>query len=255
LKVIASVHELAVEETLLIMSEKKDLDGQPSGEMPKEPISELASPGKPAINFSWITSGGVANVVTAVVAVSSAILSVYTFITTSRPPDISLIVPPVVRMTQGPESAWLYVQPGAVSERQSDRIEVITSLKLCVAPLNGGADPVKFFWTEQGKWQYDPDNETMRTNYVFVSDPAPIVVSPSRTQLPLGLFQAPTGWMWEPGTYRVAIVAYRAVADEPVQSTFKVDLPASIVEQANNKKGLVWFAVPTTPLPEEQVQC
>src|SRR5688572_7546162 len=78
----------------------------------------------------WLLAG-----IPAVIAVLSFALSAYIWYDQNQPPEVELTLPDRVRVTQGNESAWLYIQPRFVSTASSDRIDVITSLEVEVTPL------------------------------------------------------------------------------------------------------------------------
>ncbi len=160
------------------------------------------------------------------ISLISLILSVYTFVESRREPVVWLSAPDVVRVATG-EDAWFYVQPRLVSAAQNDRVAVIRGLRLEVLPPDGGA-PVTFAWGEQGTWQYDSQSRNL--TWIYQADPAPLVVGPSSPQLPICLFEGPSGWQWQAGSYQVTIVAAREQDADALQSTFTMSLPAETVD-------------------------
>lgn len=104
---------------------------------------------------------------------------------------------------------------------------VITSLRLDVTAPNGG-EAVSFGWDEQGTWQYDTVNREL--TWIYLADPAPLVVSPSSPRLPICLFEGPPGWQWQAGTYQVRILAGREQENNALQSDFTLTLPQASVD-------------------------
>ena len=84
-----------------------------------------------------------------VVSLVSLGLSGFAVFVDNRDPEVLLTAPAWVRVAQGPNDAWLYVQPRFVSTGRNDRVEVITDITLRVEPLNGG-QASDFVWDEQG---------------------------------------------------------------------------------------------------------
>lgn len=105
-------------------------------------------------------------------------------------------------------------------------------------------EPVSFTWDEQGFWQYDPVNHGL--DWIYLADPAPLVVSPNSPQLPICLFIGPPAWSWQAGAYQVRITAGRDQDAGALQSAFTLTLPAKGVEQLNAQPGL-WIEAHTSP--------
>ena len=139
------------------------------------------------------------------------------------------------------ERAWFYVQPRLVSAARNDRVAVISGLKLEVAGPNGG-EPAAFAWDEQGIWQYDPAGQAL--TWIYLADPAPLVVGPSSPQLPICLFTGPPGWRWQAGTYWVTILAAQEPGADPLRADFVVTLPTESIEMINSQP-LTWVEVRT----------
>jgi hypothetical protein len=140
-------------------------------------------------------------------------------------PEVMLIMPDQVRIAQGRDSgsAYVYLQPSFVNTGGNNRVEVIRDMKLDVAgPLAG-----EFRWTQQLRLVGDADSEGL--SYEYAGDAAPIVVSPSAASSALGLFDAPPGWHFTPGTYTFTLEAERVVVGAPMQATFSVTLSAEDV--------------------------
>jgi hypothetical protein len=174
------------------------------------------------------------------IALVSLVLSVYGLIEANREPVIWLSAPDVVRVAAG-ERAWFYVQPRLVSAARNDRVAVVSDLVLHVSGPEGG-EPVRFTWDEQGTWQYDPAMQAL--TWIYLADPAPLVVGPSSPQLPICLFTGPSGWRWQEGTYWVTILAARGPDASPLQAEFTMVLPAESADLINAQP-LTWVEVRT----------
>jgi hypothetical protein len=161
------------------------------------------------------------------ISLLSLVLSVYGVILSREAPDIVMTMPDRVRVVQGSNAAWLYLQPRFVNTGGNQRIEVIGQLAVQVASTAGGT-PVPFGWDEQGTWLYDTQNYVL--TWQFVADPAPLVVGPGDPQFPTGLFIAPAGWLWQPGTYRVTAIAERTVNRQPIQESLEFALTQDQVD-------------------------
>lgn len=183
----------------------------------------------------WLTAGA-----PVAIALVSLALSVYSIIEANREPAIWLSAPDVVRVAAG-ERAWFYVQPRLVSAARNDRVAVISGLQLEVSGPND-AEPATFTWDEQGTWQYDPAGQAL--TWIYLADPAPLVVGPSSPQLPICLFTGPPGWRWQAGTYWVSILAAQGPGAAPLQTDFTMTLSAESAERINAQPG-TWVGVRT----------
>lgn len=177
------------------------------------------------------------------VALVSLILSLYTLFEARQAPTVVLTMPAVVRLSQGPDAAWLYLQPLFVNTGSNNRVEVIADLKVMAQHDDGEA--VAFRLDELGTWEYD--QETGFLNWAFASDPAPLVVGPTAPQYPIGLFIAPPGWHWQAGDYQLTVTASRAVGGTPLQGRVKLTLTEDHVAYLNANRG-GFLQMPTAPM-------
>lgn len=180
-----------------------------------------------AARFVWLT------ILPVGVALLSLGLSVYGLIVAREAPDIIMTMPGRVRLAQGEDTAWLYLQPRFVNTGDNQRNEVISNLVVEVQPATGGT-PVAFGWDEQGTWLYNA--QTNGLNWQYLADPAPLVVGPSDPQFPIGLFIATAGWVWQPGSYRVTVVAERTVRDEPLRASVELTLTTTDVDVVSDER-------------------
>jgi hypothetical protein len=183
----------------------------------------------------WLLAG-----IPAAIAVLSFALSAYIWYDSNQPPEVELTLPDRARVTQGDESAWLYLQPRFISTASNDRIDVITNLVVDVTPLEEGS-PTAFDWDEQGTWVFDHDSRSL--TWDWVADPGPLVVSPAAPQMPTGLFMAPSGWLWQPGEYEITVTAETTVSDEVLSESSTLVLSEDTVAQLNDSPGSLFLAI------------
>ncbi len=175
----------------------------------------------------------------------SLILSISGIIIASREPHVLVILPDQIRVAQGESVgfAYTYLQPAFVSTGQNDRVEVIKTMVLRVAPVQGG-QPAVFRWDEQAQLVYD--QATKQLNYVYVADAVPLLVGPKSAHVPFSVFNGPAGWYFQPGTYRATLVASRVVASSPLEASFTFTLSADNVDFLNRSRGKSFLALPIT---------
>jgi len=180
-----------------------------------------------------------------VASLLSLILSVSGIIIATREPHVLVILPDQIRVAQGENVgfAYVYLQPAFVSTGQNDRVEVIKSMVLRVAPGAGG-QPAEFRWDEQAQLIYD--QATKQLNYAYVADAVPLLVSPKSAHVPFSVFNGPPGWYFQPGTYRATLVAFRVVASSSLEASFKFTLSADNVDFLNRSRGKSFLAFPIT---------
>jgi hypothetical protein len=173
----------------------------------------------------------------------SLVLSIGSIIIATRDPSVVLILPEQIRLAQGGEAgnAIAYLQPTLVSTGNNDRVEVVRDLRLVVTPPDGG-DPRAFAWDESGRLLFDAD--TQRLSYEYVSDAAPLLVTPREAQNPLALFLGPEGWLFEAGAYELRLVADRIVASGSLEATFELELTADQVDRLNGSDGNEFLTIP-----------
>lgn len=200
---------------------------------------QIPSRHSPSTGALWLTAG-------APVAISllSLVLSVYTIVQANRDPEIWLSAPDVVRLAAG-DRAWFYVQPRFVSAAGNDRVAVVSGLRLEVRTPDGAE--IEFWWDEQGSWRYEPPFSGL--TWIYIADPAPLVVGPSSPQLPTCLFVGPAGWRWQPGTYRVAIVAGRGDDPDALRTEFSMTFPESDLNPVYDPENPQWVEARTVHSP------
>ncbi len=163
-------------------------------------------------------------------ALLSLSLSVVAIYTATQQPSVSLLMPSQVRVAQGRSSgaAYLYLQPAFVNTAQNNRVEVIRSMTLHVAPSGSTVAAADFAWTQQLRLSTDPESGAL--TYQYVGDAVPLVVSPSNAASPLGLFEAPHGWFFSAGTYQFTLTADRVVTGSPLTARFELTLSQADID-------------------------
>jgi hypothetical protein len=146
-------------------------------------------------------------------------------------------------VTQGEDEAWLYFQPRFVSASANDRIDVITTLGVEIAPADG--EPAAFGWDEQGTWAFDHDTRSL--TWDWVADPGPLVVSPANPQMPTGLFFAPSGWLWAAGDYTITVTATAEASDDTLTATGIFTITEEELQQLESGRGSIFLSLPLAP--------
>jgi hypothetical protein len=164
----------------------------------------------------------------------SLVLSLYSVASDREPPDVVMTMPDRVRIAQGADAAWLYLQPRFVNTGGNNRNEIISRLSIEIFLLPEGI-PATMVWDEQGTWHYDAANSGI--TWQFVADPGPIVVGPNAPQFPIGLFIAPPGWLWQPGTYHVTVIADRTIDHTPLRSSLDLTLTTTDIDVVSDPSG------------------
>jgi hypothetical protein len=168
-------------------------------------------------------------------------ISMYTFFVATGQPEVMVVMPRQVRVAQGGQAgAYVYLQPGLIHTGENDRVEVILNLKLRIQPVQG-VPPAEFAWDEQGNWTYTPN--TQELTWTFVADAAPLLVSPKSAQLPTLLFIGPQDWAFQPGSYRLTLIAERAVNRRPLERSITITLTPEQIDSLNAAAGQRFITV------------
>ena len=183
----------------------------------------------------WLIAG-----IPVTIAVLSFLLSFYTWYENSRPPEIELALPDRVRVTQGEDRAWLYIQPRYVSTSQNDRIDVITSIEIEVKQ-EGESPSIPFDWDEQGAWNFD--HATRSLTWDWVADPGPLVVSPADPQMPSGFFLSRVGWFWTAGDYEITVSSSTSAGDETLAASGTMTITEDQIVQLESGRGSLFLTI------------
>jgi hypothetical protein len=167
----------------------------------------------------------------------SLIIAVVSIIVATYDPGVVVILPSRVVMDDadlGADTPFhpdnVYLQPNFVGTGNNNRIEVMSSLKLTIAP-EGGGSPTEAAWIEQGTWDFvdgviDSAGSTVSTrSFVYAADAAPLLISPNNAQQPLCVFALPPGFEFRPNVrYVFTLTAERVVAGKPLTAVGHVIL-------------------------------
>ncbi len=168
------------------------------------------------------------------ISIAALVVAILGYLSVTEEPEVHMILPPVVRMSQGGAAPILYVQPRFVSTGRNSRIDVITDVSVRADPMNGGVG-ADFTWQEEGAWTFDPTAKEL--TYIYLADAGPLMVSPSNPQYPVGLFVGPADWKFQAGDYRITINATRAVGSDPLTGAFTVTFTADGISTINDSQG------------------
>jgi hypothetical protein len=177
------------------------------------------------------------------ISLVSLLLSLYTIVDANRDPSVSLTLPDIVRVAQGQQDAWIYLQPRFVGTGRNQRVAVISDVRLRVEPEQG--EPMAFTWDEQGTWQFSTEDKSL--TWIYLADPAPLVVSQSTPQLPINLYVGPEGWEWAPGTYLLVVEADQSTTDEVLRAAVRITLYPGGIERIQADRGANLIDVVTEP--------
>lgn len=161
-------------------------------------------------------------------ATVALVLSVSNCVVSLRQPEVTLIPSELIRVAQGHDNgpqgaAYVYYQATFLSTGVNDHVEGISDMHIDVVPVDiPGVQPTTFTWTEVLRFVADPTTGGLQ--YQYVADAAPLLISKSSGASPTALFEAPPGWFFAAGTYRMTLVATRVVVSEPLRTSFDVTL-------------------------------
>jgi hypothetical protein len=222
--------------------EQSSLDNVPSSQGSSVPNRHSTTASKRAIHIpEWMP-----NAVAMVTAIASLLLSLYTLVITTSQPNLLLIMPKQVRITQGGNSGpLLYLQPTFISSGLSEQAEVITDIRVRVGAMESGSEEIAFVWDEQGEWMVDPNS--MLFNWVFTGDAGPFLVSARNAEAFTGLFIGPREWIFEPGRYRITLTADRITNAQPLVADVEVVLAAEELQYINQSQGAQFLIFPVEP--------
>ena len=216
-----------------------------------ESVESQVGPAQESTPYSRVPRGSRINVierlatwVSIVTALVSLAISLYTLVVTSNAPEVALILPNQVRITQGGTSGpLLYIQPMFISTGPSDRVEVVTAIRVQVAPVDHPNESADFVWDEQGTWVVDAD--TQNFSWAFTGDSGPFLVGPKNAQFFTGLFIGPQEWLFAPGTYRITMMADRITNAQPLAASLDIVLSTEELEYLHQSGGRRFLTFPT----------
>ena len=150
-------------------------DDRPETAQQHSPTSPGSSAGR---RFEILT-----NWITALAAVAALVLSVVTYMQVNQLPALDLVVPKVMRVSQGQGQIEVYVQPTFTLTNKSEAPAVITDVRVRLKPPAGaGGTAPNLVWWEIS--EFDPSDKDPLVPAVnrFKSDPTPITVTRDRPE-------------------------------------------------------------------------
>lgn len=149
------------------------------------------------------------------IAVTSFIVSMYTFFITQREPVVDVVLPQMIRISvngSGPAPFSIaFFRPTFVHAGPSQQVEVVETMRLILTPPSGAAGHT-VEWRETGAFTQDPTSPAI--NYQWLADPAPLLLSRETAQSPIAVFYGDPSLVWEPGEWRAEFHGTR-MAGEP----------------------------------------
>jgi hypothetical protein len=181
------------------------------------------------------------------IALVSFALSIYTFVMTSRPPSLEIILPQQIRIAQGEQIgyAYAYFAPTLANVGASEQIEVVPAMRIELTPPQGAQDGVALEWRQTGSLDYDPASQ--QANFNYVGDAAPLLLTRQSAASPLGVFFGPPGFYLTSGTWRGELVIERTSHAQPLRVPFAFTLSEEEVAALNEGQGDSYVAFPVVP--------
>lgn len=163
----------------------------------------------------------ISTVLTALAALAALILSLITTVQINRSPDMSLIMPRILRITHGFGKMYVYIQPTFTVYQKTDVTSVVTSVRLNLTPPQSNFAPPHFYWLDTVELIDDPQRGKI---VKYASDPAPIVVTPDKPQVPMLRFLAEPALL-AVGRWRGSVTVERQ-GQSPLVGEFCIDISA-----------------------------
>lgn len=187
-------------------------------------------------------------------SILALILSLYSLIVSTQEPEVLLILPNRIYLSEAFEDpniyhpGAVYLQPNLISTGNNSRNELIRDMTLRIEPESGG-EPLTLRWREQGAWDFTDVMGEMVRGYSYTADAAPMLINPNQAQQPLSLFPIETNWTLQPDQpYRLTLTANRAVASTPLVARATMAVTAQQIDEMKSQTRQTIMAVPITPL-------
>jgi hypothetical protein len=178
-------------------------------------------------NWSLILIEGV----TALMAAAAFILSLYNLMEANRTPEMDITMPTYLRLTKYKTESTLVIQPTFTIRKTSNLTGVISTVRLEVEP-QGNVSP-HFRWDDVIRY-VDDNKGTHYLNWLYVADPAPIIVTPDRPRNDHLRFLSDEGL--PVGTWTIHLIAER-VGEKPLEESFCLTLTVKDVQTMKDNMG------------------
>jgi hypothetical protein len=180
------------------------------------------------------------------IALASFALSIYTFVITSRPPALEVILPQQIRIAQGADFgyAYAYFAPTLANVGASERIEVVPAMRIELSAPS--ADGATMEWRQTGSLDYDP--ATQQANFNYVGDAAPLLLTRQTAASPLGVYFGPRDFYLTPGTWRGELIVDRTSNALPLRVPFTFALTQADIDTLEAGGGGSYLAFAVEPL-------
>jgi hypothetical protein len=169
--------------------------------------------------------------VTAVMAAAAFILSFYNLMEANRTPEMDITMPTYLRLTKYKTASTLVIQPTFTVRKTSNLTGVVSTVRLEVEPQQNVSP--HFRWDDVIRY-VDDNKGTHYLNWLYVADPAPLIVTPDRPRNDHLRFLSDEGL--PVGTWTIHLIAER-VGEKPLEASFCVTLTVKDVQRMKDNMG------------------
>lgn len=184
------------------------------------------------------------------IALTSFIVSMYTFFVTTREPVVDVVLPQTIRVSVNWNAptpfSMAFLQPSFVHAGPSQQVEVVETMRLIFTPP-GSAVTTRYTlpWRETGKFYQETTSPAI--NYLWIADPAPLLLSRETAQSPLALFYGDPDLVWAPGVWTAELRGTRAAGDPDLVARFTFEIPQEKFDQMVTDRG-IYIALDVAPI-------
>jgi hypothetical protein len=172
------------------------------------------------------------------IAVTSFIVSMYTFFITQREPIVDVVLPQQIRISvntsNGVPFSIAFLRPTFVNAGPSQQVEVVETMHIILTPP-GTSTRHRIEWRETGAFVQDPTSPAI--NYLWHADPAPLLLSRETAQSPLAVFYGDTNLIWAPGEWRAELHGTRMAGDPDLVARFTFTITQELFDLLNTGAG------------------
>ena len=183
------------------------------------------------------------------IALTSFVVSMYTFFITQREPVVDVVLPQQIRISVNRSGAApfsiAFLRPTFVHAGPSQQVEVVETMRLELTPPDT-ATTHTIEWRETGNFVQDATSPAI--NYQWVADPAPLLLSRETAQSPIAVFYGDPELVWSPGVWQAVLLGTRAAGDPDLVARFDFELSQERVDLLNGVGG-VYVSLPISPKP------
>jgi len=183
------------------------------------------------------------------IAVTSFVISMYTFFVTTREPVVDVVLPQQIRISvsvNAPDPFSIaFLQPTFVHAGPSQQVEVVETIYMILTPPGeSNTRRHTIDWRETGRFVQDATSPAI--NYQWVGDPAPLLLSRETAQSPLAVFYGDPNLIWSPGQWTAELHGTRKAGDPDLTARFTFTISQEKFDLLNTGGG-TYISVPVVP--------